>query len=332
MRRKKKTSNSCLSFFLVEEGGETRATGATASAARSDETDLLAGGRVTTDGRRDTKMLVVTTSVRMVDGVHRHTLHDRPAVALRLVLVVRVAGLEQGLVRAAATGDDTDHGAARRAQRLLHARRQLHARLALVGVVADDGRVVAARTRQRTTVAGLVLDVADDRTLGHLADGQHVADRQRRTLAAVHKLAGVHALRRDEGALHRRKAVRVAELHARKGRTTPGVVDDLAHHTLHVAVTLRVVDRAELRRTLPVSRVRLEDTTRTTTAATDNLTHVLSKKKKKNKHKKHKQKKVQERKNRKRKRVFVSFCLLFFGKHRKLLASKMNNKAKLSHG
>ena len=251
----------------------------------------------------------------MVDGVHRHTLHHRPAVALRLVLVVRVAGLEQRLVRAAATGDDTDHRAARRAQRLLHARRQLHARLALVGVVADDGRVVAARTRKRTTVAGLVLDVADDRTLGHLADGQHVADRQRRTLAAVHKLAGVHALRRDEGALHRRKAVRVAELHARKGRTTPGVVDDLAHHTLHVAVTLRVVDRAELRRTLPVSRVRLEDASCTTTAATDNLTHVLSKRRKKNKQK-HKQKSTRKKKQKKKKSFCVFLSFVFWKAHK----------------
>ena len=242
----------------------------------------------------------------MVNRVHRDTLHNRPAVALCLVLVVRVAGLEEGLVRAAATGDNTDHRTARRAQRLLHTRGQLHTRLALVGVVADDRRVVAARTRKAAAVAGLVLDVADDRTLGHLADGQHVADRQRRVLAAVHKLARVHALRRDEGALHRRKAVRVAELHARQRRTTPGVVDDLAHHTLHVAVTLRVVDRAELRRTLPVGRVRLEDASCTTTAATDNLTHIAATKKIR---KKRTTKKGQEKKKKQNDFLLLLLCL-----------------------
>lgn len=44
---------------------------------------------------------------------------------------------------------------------------------------------------------------------------------------------------------------------ARKGSTTPWVVDDLLHNTLDVAVTLGVVQRAQLQGTLPVLGVAL---------------------------------------------------------------------------
>ena len=52
-------------------------------------------------------MLVVTTTVGMVHGVHGHTTHTRPAVALGLVLVVGAAGLQEGLVDAATTSHNS---------------------------------------------------------------------------------------------------------------------------------------------------------------------------------------------------------------------------------
>ena len=68
---------------------------------------------------------MVTTTVRMVNGlwkneqsssiqnestnVHGNTTDARPAVALRLVLVVGTASLEDGLVDTATAGNDSDH-------------------------------------------------------------------------------------------------------------------------------------------------------------------------------------------------------------------------------
>ena len=40
-----------------------------------DETDLLTGGGPSLDGGRLTNMLVVTSSVGMLNGVHCHTTH-----------------------------------------------------------------------------------------------------------------------------------------------------------------------------------------------------------------------------------------------------------------
>ena len=49
---------------------------------RGNETGLLTLGGVPGDGRGFTDMLVVTTTVRMVDGVHGNTTSPGPAVAL----------------------------------------------------------------------------------------------------------------------------------------------------------------------------------------------------------------------------------------------------------
>jgi hypothetical protein len=49
---------------------------------RGDETGLLTLDGVSGDGRGFTNMLVVTTTVGMVDGVHGNTTSPGPAVAL----------------------------------------------------------------------------------------------------------------------------------------------------------------------------------------------------------------------------------------------------------
>jgi hypothetical protein len=60
----------CLLLLLVVDG---LAPPQLARAARSDETDLLAGNGVAAHGRRVANVLVVATTVRVLDRVHRHT-------------------------------------------------------------------------------------------------------------------------------------------------------------------------------------------------------------------------------------------------------------------
>ena len=56
--------------------------------AGGDETSLLTGNGVARDGRGLSDMLVVTTTVRVIDGVHGNTTSTGPAVALGSELVV----------------------------------------------------------------------------------------------------------------------------------------------------------------------------------------------------------------------------------------------------
>ena len=182
----------------------------------------------------------------MVDGVHGNTTSLGPAVALDSELMLGTRGLEEGLVGTATTSDDADHATGVAVDDLLGAGGELDTGLALVGVVADDGDVVAGGAAESAAVAGLLLDVGDDGTLGDGAEGEDVADGQGGLLAGVDELAGVHALIGDEGLLVLLELVGVAEDDLGEGRTTAGVVDDVLDYAPYVTVSLSVVEGSEL--------------------------------------------------------------------------------------
>eukprot|EP00965_Chrysotila_dentata_P116748 3859323-Pleurochrysis_carterae.AAC.2 len=77
-----------------------------------------------------TRRSAVSREERCGAYVHGDTANFGPAVALDAVLVVGASGLEEGLVDAAAAGDDADGRARARRDGLLLTRREAHARLA----------------------------------------------------------------------------------------------------------------------------------------------------------------------------------------------------------
>lgn len=171
-------------------------------------------------------MLMVTTTMGMLNGIHRHTTHLRPAVALHLIFVVRTSSLQDRLVDSSSAGNDSDHRAIGRRQNFLGARWELDASPLCVWVVGDDGGVVAGCAGKLSAIAGLLLNVADDGSFGHQTERQNVADGQLSLLAAVHELAGVHAFDGDEEFLADLVAVRVAEVHDGEWSATSWVVND----------------------------------------------------------------------------------------------------------
>ena len=102
------------------------------------------------------------------------------------------AGLQDGFVDPAAATDAADHGAVGAGDDLLGAGGQLHPGPLGVGVVSDDGSVVSAGPGELAAVTGLLLEVADNSSLGHVADGHHVTDGEVCLLATVDELTGVH--------------------------------------------------------------------------------------------------------------------------------------------
>ena len=77
---------------LLDLGGSSDETGSSGG----NETSLLSGDGLSRDGRGLSNVLVVSSSVGVVDGVHGHTSGPGPRVPLRLELVERSSGLEQG--------------------------------------------------------------------------------------------------------------------------------------------------------------------------------------------------------------------------------------------
>merc|ERR1712244_176322 len=202
------------------------------SSPGSDKTDLATSGCSSHDSGGLTDVLMVTTTVGMRNRVHGHTTHLRPAVTLNLVLVVRATSLQHGLVDTSATGDDANGGPVGRGDDLLGTGWQLDPGLLGVSVVGDDGGVVSGSAGNAAAVSGLLLQVGDDGTLGHLSNGHHVSDGELGLLAAVDELAGVHALGGDEQLLPGLVPVGVAEVDDGQGGATAGVVDDVLDDSL----------------------------------------------------------------------------------------------------
>merc|ERR1711962_367473 len=216
---------------------------------------------------------MVTTTVRMLDGIHGHTTNLRPRVPLSLVFEVSSAGLQQRLVDSSSTGDDADHRAVAGRNRLLRSRWQFHFRPSHIRVVGDDGGVVAGSSGQFAAISQLLLQLADDGSLRHGADGHHVADGQRRLLAAVDELTRVHALDGDERLLALLKFVGISKLDDGQGCAASGVVNDVFDDAFDVAVAFGVVGSAEAGGAFSMFVVRREDGSRSLTLRSNHSPH-----------------------------------------------------------
>jgi len=167
--------SSSLLGFLGGKGSLGGTADLTGSAG-SNETCLLTSGGVSGHSRGVTDVLLVTTTVRMVDGVHGDTTDTGPSVSLCLVLPEGIAGLKEGLVGSLATGNDADHGSAVTLDGLTDAGGEADSGLLAVVGVADDDGGGSGGSGEGGAVTVLGLAVGDNGTLGKGVDGKDVSD------------------------------------------------------------------------------------------------------------------------------------------------------------
>jgi len=244
------------------------------SPAGSDETDLATSGCSSLDGGSLTNMLVVTSSVGMLNGIHSNTTNLGPGVPLGLVLVVSTTSLQHGLVNPSTAGNDSDHGAVSGGDDLLASRGHLHSGPLGVGVVGNNGSVVTGCPGDLSSVPSLLLEVADNGSLGHVANGHHVADGEVSLTSTVDELTGVHALGSNHQLLLCLVPVGILEAGDGKGSTTARVVDDVLDDSLDVTVPLGIVNRPQGGLALSVVCVGNKHGPRTLSLGTDNTTHL----------------------------------------------------------
>lgn len=156
----------------------------------------------------------------VIDRVHGNTTSLRPVVLLGLGGVESTASLEHRLVDTSTTGDDTNSGTGEGVDGLLSAGRKTDTGAASIGIVTDDGGVVAGGSGKRATVSRLLLDVADDGSLRKSREGENVADGESSLLSAENERASREALSCDEGLSAHLVAVRVTEDNAGERSTT----------------------------------------------------------------------------------------------------------------
>lgn len=243
------------------------------SSASSNESDLGSGGFVPSASGRVTNVLVVSSSVRMLHRVHRHTSDLRPAVALHAVLVESSSSLKHGLVWASSSSYDSDGGTARVLDLLLGSGWESDSGDMLVLVMRHDSHVGSGGTGHATTVTWLLLDAAHNGSLRHGREGQGVSNAHWGLGSRVEVLSGVDSLSGNEQLVDLLVLVRVTELHTGERSATTGVVDDVLDNSLHGSLLLAKVEATELRSALTLVYVSLKDGTASLTLTTNNTTH-----------------------------------------------------------
>jgi len=269
--QQERITNLSLGLSLLCLGvSTTKDTGTTGG----DETDLLTWRGVTGSSSRVTNVLMVTTTVRMFDGVHRHTTNLRPAVSLLLVLVERGSGFEHRLIDATTSCDDTDDGTGCGRDSLTSTGRKLyHGLLAVLGVTDNDAGS-SGGTSDRTTVGHLVFQHGDDGTFWALADGKDVSDSELSGTTTVDELASVETFDGNHKLLVDLVSVRITEAYFGERSTTTRIVDDFLDQTLHVTVTFSIVEGAKLGSSLSVLGLRGEDSSTTFTLTSYDTSHL----------------------------------------------------------
>merc|ERR1719215_2025454 len=231
-----------LQCCRVLGGGDDAGTPDPTSPSGGDETDLTTSGGTSLGRRGLTNMLMVTTTVGMLNRVHSNTTNLWPAVSLSLVLVIGSASLQQRLVNPTTASDDTDHGAVVGVDNLLAAGGHLNPGLVGIGVVGDNSGVVAGGSGNLSSVTQLLLQVTDNSTLGHLSNGKNVTDGKLSFLSTVDELSNVHTFGSNHELLVPLQPVGISELDNSEGSTTTRVVDDILYNTLDIAMSLSIVE------------------------------------------------------------------------------------------
>jgi len=218
-------------------------------------------------------MLLVTTTMGMVDGVHSNTSNTGPSVSLGLVLPVRGTGLKHGLIGSLSTGDNTNHGSAGAENGLTDTGGESHSGLFTFLGVTNDNSGSAGSSGKGTSVTVLGLDVGANSAFGHGINWQDVANGKKCFLSTVDVHSSVHSFNSDEILMAEFVFVLVSEDNLGEGGTSTAVVDDVSHDTLDVALSFGEIKSSEASWCNSLRSVRLEDCGRTVTLRSDNFSH-----------------------------------------------------------
>ncbi len=168
--------DSCSLGFLLDK---LASTSDDTGSLGSDETALLTAGSVSSGSCWVTNVLMVTTTVRMLDGVHSDTSNSGPVSLLGVGLVVGAVSSEERLIGSLSASADSNHSSATTNDGLTDARGKSDScLLAILGVTDDDGGG-AGGTGEGAAVAELGLTVGDDGAFGHHINWEDVTDGER---------------------------------------------------------------------------------------------------------------------------------------------------------
>jgi len=204
-------------------------------------------------------VLLVTTTERMVNGIHGDSSNSRPSLSESLHLVEDSTSLKDRLIDSFSGGNQNNHGSSVTSEGLSGTRGELNSGLAeIIGMADDDGRGTGA-SGELSLITRLGFDVADGSTFGDLVDGEDVTGGEGSFISAVDELTSVHSFSSQEVGSLESVFIGVSEDDLGEGSTTAGIVEDLSDDTLDVTVLLSEVENSESSGSDSVVLVGLED-------------------------------------------------------------------------
>jgi len=217
------------------------------SSSGGDETDLSSSGGRSADGGRLSDVLMVTTTVGMLDGVHGHTSHLGPAVSLGLVFVVGISGLQHRLIESTSASHDSNACSAVAGNNLV-SRTGWHFQSgnSLFPQVGEDNGVGSRGSAKLSSVTRLFLDVAHVRTFRHVSQRKAVSNTNISLLSAENELSGEHALDGDHVVLLFAISFLVEVFDNSKRGSTSRIVNNIHNLSLHIFLDFRRISRSKL--------------------------------------------------------------------------------------
>jgi len=218
-------------------------------------------------------MLMVTTTMGMLNGVHGNTSDSWPVLSLTLGFEPGVGGLEEWLVSSLSTSANSNHGSAGTLNGLSGTRWKSNSGLLTIIGVTNDDSGGSGSSGERSSISELTLAVRDDGTFWHSVDWKNISNGEGSFGSAVDKLAGVHSFDGDEILSSLLVSVCVSEDNFREWGTSAWVMNDVLYNTLHISLSLNIVESSESSRSDSVGAVRRENKTASMSLGSDASTH-----------------------------------------------------------
>jgi len=215
------------------------------SSSGGNKTDLLSTWGVSSGSGWVTHMLMVTTTMGMLDGVHSDTSNSWPISLLCLCFIVSSVGLEEGLVSSLSTGTDADHTSAGSLDGFPDTGWESDSGLLTIFGVTNDDSGGTGSSSKSSTVSLFGFNIGADSSLGHGGDWENVADGQGCFGSSVDELSAVHAFNGDEKLSVLLEFVLISEHNLCKRSASAWVVNDVLHDSLDVTSTLSEVQCSE---------------------------------------------------------------------------------------
>lgn len=153
-------SSSFCSFFFFFDC--FRSSSDKTSSSSGDETDFLSMRGISANSGRMTNMLLVTTTMRMIYGIHSHSSNSWPASPLRFVFVILATSLANWLIGSSTSSTNSYHSSAIPWNGSSAATWESNSGLSSIISVTDDNSWCSTCSCERSSVSCLSFTIWND--------------------------------------------------------------------------------------------------------------------------------------------------------------------------